>query len=336
MTIKVQLLPQTPVVAGQARLLIERWQGGTENLVFTILRAQDDYYLQEGKEWGSTAVWFPISLTENAKGQLEGLIGPDVLDPILESSGNATYELSLQQGAEGEVDRGTVRMGGGLFGSQASGSTASTRETANIVQPIAEPTIKTAEPIVEPIPEAIEEPAADDIEQPIAEPEPQAKVKKKGIKPLFIVLAIVLLLLIAAGAAWILLKPSSTPVEEVTEQDQAPDTTCSVAGLENQNELSFVQNCIQQEMSSEQLLTVINGAKAAEQCGVAQRLYANRAQSGDVTIALAYAKEYDPKFHQTNSCFSPDNATASYWYETVLGIDPDNQLAQERLEVLDQ
>lgn len=351
MTIKAQLLPQTPVVPGQARLIISKWQGGLEGLVFSIQRNQDRYYLQQGKDWGSNAVWFPISLTEDASGDLEGLIGADILDPMLEGSGTANYQLYLQQGTEGESDRGMVTLVDGLFGSQALGTTASTRETANIIQPSAEPTPEVAEPVVEtiaePVAEIIEEPIAEVevVKEPVVEPiaEPEPKVKKKGINPLFIVLPILLLLAIAAGAAWILLKPTGDKAVAVNAAVDLPavvvpqdaDTSCSVAGLSTQSELSFVQNCIQQNMSSEQLLAVINGAKEAKQCGVAQRLYANRAQSGDAQIALAYAKEYDPEFYQANPCIAePDKDTASYWYETVLAVDPDHQEAQQRLGAL--
>lgn len=388
MTIHVILEPQTPVVPGQARLIIKNWQGGIDGLEFSVERNQEPCYLQKGEQWSATEVWFPITLRENENGNLEGLIGPDILDPILESSGTAAYIVHLQQQPNIGRDKGRVHVKSGLLASAADGITASTRQTADIVQPKAESApivpaaivVPTVEPIVEPTVEPIVEPLIEPTVAPTPEPVVAPKPAKKGIKPLYIILPI-LLLAIAAGVAWILLNPAGgksvsatdlplveevvevaeeveaketieEKVEEVREQEvepavaapiaaeevvaTAPDTSCSVAGLGNQSELSFVQNCIQQDMSSEQLLTVINGAKAAEQCGVAQRLYANRAQSGDVTIALAYAKEYDAKFHQANPCFAPDDATASYWYETVLAVDPDHSLAQERLEVLEQ
>ncbi|VFS89313.1 Uncharacterised protein [Kluyvera cryocrescens] len=52
-------------------------------------------------------------------------------------------------------------------------------------------------------------------------------------------------------------------------------------------------------------------------------------------IALVYAGEYDPKYHQPSECFKePDKDTAAYWYETVLQTEPDNQTAKQRLEEL--
>ena len=205
--------------------------------------------------------------------------------------------------------------------------------TPERVEPvIVEPEITEPE-IVEPKDE-ITDPEPDEAAVlPAPEPEP---AKKKGLNPLFIVLPILALLAILAAGAWFFMKSNAMSAPEIVEDSAASiDMSCSIAGLSSQSELSFVQNCIQQDMSSEQLLAVINGAKEAEQCGVAQRLYANRAQSGDVLIALAYAKEYDPEFHQPNACFTePDNDTASYWYETVLAVEPDNQQAQQRLGAL--
>lgn len=350
--INVQFLPQSPVVPGQAQLLIKKWQGGLEGLEFSIQRNQDRYYLQSKQnngpqsapEWGNNPVWFPISLIEDADGDLTGLIGAEIIDPVLEGSGNASYQLLLQQGQGGESDRGTVRVSNELLASAAAGSTASSytegtmepiKVTPEIVEPvIVEPEITEPE-IVEPKDE-ITEPEPN---EPVVLPEPEP-AKKKGLNPLFIILPILALLAILAAGVWFFMKSSTMSAPENTDviaEDGAASTdmSCSVAGLSSQSELSFVQNCIKQNMSSEQLLAVIDGAKAAEQCGVAQRLYANRAQSGDVQIALAYAKEYDPEYHQPNPCFTePDDATASYWYETVLATEPEHQEAQQRLGAL--
>ena len=87
--------------------------------------------------------------------------------------------------------------------------------------------------------------------------------------------------------------------------------------------------------SVHKLLAIIEAAKDAKKCGVAQRLYANRAQGGDVKVALAYAREYDPQEHKPSECFKTADAdTAAYWYDTVLQNDPGNQKAKQRLEEL--
>ena len=100
-------------------------------------------------------------------------------------------------------------------------------------------------------------------------------------------------------------------------------------------ELTFVQTCIKAAPDSAKLLEIINQAKAGKHCGVAQRLYANRAQAGDALIANAYAREYDPKYLKASECFpTADNATAAYWYETILTQDPNNAEAKQRFEEL--
>lgn len=111
--------------------------------------------------------------------------------------------------------------------------------------------------------------------------------------------------------------------------------SCIIANLESKGELEFVQSCFNLKLSTDDLLQIIEAAKASGKCGVAQRLYANRAQSGDTKIALAYAHEYDPKYHQPNSCFKDaDKDTAAYWYDTVLQSAPDNVEAKQRYEEL--
>ena len=80
------------------------------------------------------------------------------------------------------------------------------------------------------------------------------------------------------------------------------------------------------------MLGIIQAAREAGKCSIAQRLYANRAQAGDVPIALAYAQEYDPAGYKENACFKADAATAAYWYQAVLDKDKDNAQALARLE----
>lgn len=341
MSINVQLQPLSPSVAGRARLVIKKWTGSSAGLEFSIQRNQDMAYLQETNEWKISPKWFSPSFTVNDEGGLECILGKEILDPLLESSGSATYRFTLQDGAN-QSDAGPVRLLPGLLASGAEGQTESSRETATLVSP-PEPVA----PVVEP--EQPEPPAeAEHTEQPAAAPEPETvadpapvssepTVRKKR-NPLWIALPVVALLGAVALGAWFWMKPvnasASAAVPSATAQAavQAPDTSCSMNGINNMAELEFVQTCIQQDLDSARLLEVIAGAKAAGKCGVAQRLYANRAQGGDVEIALAYAREYDPQYHKANPCFAePHKETASYWYETVLAVDPEHAQAKQRL-----
>jgi len=85
---------------------------------------------------------------------------------------------------------------------------------------------------------------------------------------------------------------------------------------------------------SAQILAVIDAAKKESRCDLAQRLYAFKGQSGDVPIALAYAKEFDPATF-AGGCFkNADKQTAIYWYEVVLSKDANNAQAKARIEAL--
>lgn len=131
--------------------------------------------------------------------------------------------------------------------------------------------------------------------------------------------------------------PAATPAPAGTASTPAAAAAngCTPANLSSQSELDFVQSCVQQKLDSAQLLAIIQAAKQAKKCGVAQRLYANRAQSGDSQVAIAYAAEYDPATHQPNACFTTaDKDTAAYWYDTALQTDPNNQQAKQRLQEL--
>jgi hypothetical protein len=166
---------------------------------------------------------------------------------------------------------------------------------------------------------------------------PPAPVKKSN-KGLIGLLIVVLLLLAAGGGFWFYKRtPATAPV--ATAAAAAPvgadAQACTLESMNSLPELTFVQTCIKASPDSAKLLEIINQAKAGKHCGVAQRLYANRAQAGDALIANAYAREYDPKYLKASECFPvADNATAAYWYETILTQDPNNAEAKQRFEEL--
>jgi hypothetical protein len=166
---------------------------------------------------------------------------------------------------------------------------------------------------------------------------PPAPVKKSN-KGLIGLLIVVLLLLAAGGGFWFYKRtPATAPV--ATAAAAAPAgadaQACTLESMNSLPELTFVQTCIKAAPDSAKLLEIINQAKAGKHCGVAQRLYANRAQAGDALIANAYAREYDPKYLKASECFPvADNATAAYWYETILTQDPNNAEAKQRFEEL--
>ncbi|MGH8385523.1 MAG: hypothetical protein ACRESJ_08505 [Pseudomonas sp.] len=340
MPIRVDLLPLEPNVPGQARLTVKKWQGGGEQLEFSIQRNQDGFYLQDHKAWSSNPFWFKVSrfnLTANGEA-FETQVGREVVDPLLEGGANSQFQIELREQSQSYADKGVVRPGVGLLPSTAGGQTRSTYGGAELTAPsvpapeipeipdMPELVLSTAEPEVE-LESVLTEPA-------YTPPPPPMKKSNKGLVGLLIVV-----LLLAAGAGFWFYKRTPTPASVATASAAAPAgadaQACTLESMNSLPELTFVQTCIKAAPDSAKLLEIINQAKAGKHCGVAQRLYANRAQAGDALIANAYAREYDPKYLKASECFpAADNATAAYWYETILTQDPNNAEAKQRFEEL--
>ena len=352
MTIRVDLLALQPSIPGQARLVVKKWQGAEEQLEFSIQRNQDHYFLQEGRQWSNNAFWFKVArFTPSSDGDsLEALVGAEVVDPLLEGSSSSNYRFELRSQDGSQSDQGVIRPGSGLLLSSSEGATRSTGASAELSPPLdiprlpelelaqaAEPTV--AEPAVVPAAPASVEPP----QVPASAAPEQPQQQKSRLLPVILLLALLILLGAAAGA-WLWFnkdsaQPSaSTPAaseSNAVQPEAVPAAPCAVENMGSLSELAFVQGCVKQAPSSAELLEVIASAKAGKYCGIAQRLYANRSQAGDVEIARAYAREYDPKYHQASECFAePDAATAAYWYETILGYTPDDAEAKQRFEEL--
>jgi len=338
MPIRVDLLALEPNVPGQARLTVKKWQGGEEQLEFSIQRNQDGFYLQDHKAWSNNPFWFKVSRFNLAASgdALETQVGPVVVDPLLEGGANSQFQIELREQNHGHADKGVVRPGVGLLPSTAGGQTRSTYGGAELTAPnvpapeileipdLPELTLSTAEPEVE-LESVLTEPA-------YTPPPPPVKKSNKGLIGLLVVV-----LLLAAGAGFWFYKRTPAPAVAATAAAPAgaDAQACTLDSMNSLPELTFVQTCIKAAPDSAKLLEIINQAKSGKHCGVAQRLYANRAQAGDTLIANAYAREYDPKYLKASECFpAADNATAAYWYETILTQDPNNAEATQRFEEL--
>lgn len=355
MRINVRLDSLAPNIPGQAQMSIKNWSGEVSGLQFTVQRHQDLGYLNGVQhDWSNSEYWFQLNTVEQDGEFLLVNIGADLLDPLLADI-NANYRITMRNN-DGVNLSGTVKIASSLLPSSALGSSQAHQASGHLTSPVAAPAAEPeAEfsldlPAIEPEPEAVvaeEVPVA--IAEPVvsAPPPPAAGSGSSTSKIVLIIILVVLLLLALAGAAWWFLqkKDSATGPVTAVEQSEAGASTpavvaadvCSLASMQEHDELTFIQNCLQESNDSQALLEVIGQAKANSYCGIAQRLYANRAQSGDAVIALAYAKEYDPEFFVANDCFKEANTeTAVYWYETVLLNQPDNTQAAQRLEGLVQ
>ncbi|MGK3128432.1 hypothetical protein ACCW76_04455 [Pantoea sp. C8B4] len=326
-----KIFPCQPSEPGFAQLMI-RLRGEDallSTLNFTLCNNEQNYLQPDG-------LWSPAPHVFTLNGGYEfnkgsGFrIGPNLLDPLLASASQVQIQAQLASGAPRNTTLQLVRDE--LFSSGASGKTANYggRSVADAPTPAPEP---------EPVPEKEAEPTPP--EPPLA---PTAPRPKRNASVIPIIVVVLLVLLIAAAAAWWFLgrgHTTPTAAEKLPEVPAVaaaakPDASeCSPANLASQSELDFVQSCAQQKLDSDKLLAIIQAAKDAKKCGVAQRLYAHSAQGGDTKVALAYAAEYDPQDHKPSECFkTPDSDTAAYWYDTVLQTDPENKKAKQRLAEL--
>lgn len=134
----------------------------------------------------------------------------------------------------------------------------------------------------------------------------------------------------------------STNAEPTTPTPEEPPVAvaaapCSLQRMDEQDELAFIQGCTATDgEGAAAILDVIDEALANEHCGIARRLYAHEALSGDIQAALGYARQFDPEQHSPSACFpEPDAETAIFWYQTAQGIDAENTEASQRLEALE-
>jgi len=330
-----------PAEPGTAQLMVRLRgeQGLLPDLTFTLCNNEQNY-LQPDGSWSPAPHRFTISGGYPLNNGSGFRIGASLLDPLLATASQVQIQVTLVSGETRNTTLQLVRDE--LFSSEARGQTVNYTSSSVLSSPEPAP-VAAAQPVVQPEPVPL---------APISAADERKPQRKSSLVPMII--AALLVLLIAAGALWWFLgrdsasnipaateKQPETPVASAPPAAQADPADkpavgeCSSASLNSQSELEFVQNCVQQKLDSDKLLMIIQAAKEAKKCGVAQRLYANRAQGGDSKVAVAYAGEYDPKYHQRGECFKEaDPDTAAYWYETALQSEPNNQKAKERLEEL--
>jgi len=336
MGIKVDVLPLSENTPGQGWLRISGWTGASEGLEYSLQSSQSRDFLHPGKQWTNVVHWFQLSGLVPAEGAdaLKAQIGPELIDPLLAASGSANFRITLNNPGQGQSEASMVRLDKQLLTSIALTGVKAPEPTPPAVPQAAH--LPEPAPVVEAPAQTVEAPATPD---PVAEPATTPAKKNRWLLPLLLIV----LLALGAGIWWFMQQPKPAVVEEpaapTTPQPTPTAQTqpCTLESMKSQAELAFVQSCLQKAPDSAALLEVINVAKANKHCEVAQRLYANRAQNGDIQIATAYAHEYDPKYHQASECFKePEAATAAYWYETILGFDQTNADAKQRFEELKQ
>lgn len=328
MPIIVELKENRP---GYADIEIKRWKGNAD-IEIAIQRNQDQYYFAQGSQWNPEPVWHKISELVDNGDALQGTLGPWLVDALVQQAGHTQYLLWAKSGEMS--DRGVIRFLGNILASSAGGDSSREDDVRHLAEEesVAETApveaVEEAAPEPSPEPEIIELPVEEVVpEQSEAPPVAEAPQTKKK-SPVGLIVLLLLLLAIAGGAAWWLLGQKPNEIAK----NSLEVTACEVkAGAD---ELNFIQNCLKTNPDTKQLLRIIESAKNAKACGIAQRLYANKAESGNAEIAFAYAKEYDAAFSKGDGCFKLDKESALYWYETGLSTAPNNEEAKKRIEEL--
>jgi hypothetical protein len=340
-----ELRPSLTGRPGFATLVLSGWELESVEIgaraEVCVQRNQDQRYLGEGRQWTASQTWHQVSLSEEpAAGFVMLALEPVIVD-LLVANPQMTYQIQIRIGSESGV--GVIRIREGVLSSHAAGQTAS--PVSHVAQAAVDPRVPEPEPI-----------------ELAPAPEPLVATENKKSNTLPLVALIILLLLIGVGwFAWMQLKsepatttpvvaqaptsaptaaPVAAPVVAPPPVPTAPTApveppACSAEAMAKvKDDLIYIQSCLKTNPDSVQVLAVIDAAKKSNRCDLAQRLYAFKGQAGDIPVALAYAKEFDPVSF-TSGCFkAADKETAIYWYEVVLSKDANHAEAKSRLEAL--
>lgn len=335
-----ELKPLQPAIPGNAILTIRNWDGAHEAVSLTIQRNQDQNYLNDNGEWVGNAFEHHISLLPEGDNFFIAL-NKNFVDPLV-SNLQMAYRLTLKDD-EGFDDIGTLKIHSEVLSSQAQGQ--GQQESIKSGATLQAPTPAIAEPeiIIEPEPAigVIDETEINVSETKMAADISPSSPQKAKKSPLIAVIAAILLLAIIGALVWFFVLKEKHPetveptaTAQVTTPTKGVEGPCSVENMSNANALAFVQSCLKSHPSDSSLMSTIDAAIDNNQCDIAQRLYAYKAQAGDTKVAFKYAQQYDPDVKNTSKCFSPDKETAMYWYEIVVNNDSQNSEAKARLEAL--
>lgn len=322
-SVKITVMPNTARGPGWANICITGLAStpplSDQSLRFSVQRNQDGRYLAERNDWSAAEVWHTPQAASQTADQTECLIGPNLVDELL-ADPRIVCRLNLRLGDQSY--NGVMRMGPGLYPSEAVGHAPAASRQALAEQPtdITEP----------PETEIVVAPA----------PAPPAVTAPRRQMP--VLLFLLLLAFIGIGAAWWLFvrddgeTVGQAGMASTSVVDPASLPPCSAERLTAESDdLAFLQACVSSSPSTEAVMAIIAAGKAAKRCDLIQRLYAQQAQGGNAAVGLAYAREFDPETF-TGGCFEQaDRETAVYWYQTVLAQQPDNSTVKARIEALE-
>ncbi|NUF50372.1 hypothetical protein [Gilliamella sp. ESL0250] len=331
MALRIELDGYKP---GIAKFLAQKWSGSSE-IDMLIQRNQDGYYLLGLNQWSPEKNWHAVENMSVDNEQLTGQIGEWLIDSLLSQESQIRFLIQIRDKQnENYVDGGVVSIADSVLASTALNLQAALpndEQTIAQPDPVSDSIIEDQTPLIEESSLGAEnETFAESIEPEIIPEEP---VKSRSRLGLIMTIIIGCMVLIGLGmAAWYFLfyKNQSQPTP--------PTPAVQISGQCNLNnastdDLTFIQQCLQTKPETDAIIQIITEAKKNEKCNIAQRLYANQAQTNP-KIAMLYAKEYDEKYYEANNCFKADKETAIYWYETSLTNDANNTFVKDRLTEL--
>jgi hypothetical protein len=336
MALRIELDSYKP---GIAKFLAQKWSGSSQ-IDILVQRNQDGYYLSGLNQWNPEKNWHTLENMSVENEKLTGYVGEWLVDSLVTQESQLRFLIQIRDKQnQSYVDGGVVSIAETVFASTALNAQTTLSNEEQVIEhpePVNDPIVEDGTPLIEestitPQKETLVEPIETDPE-PKSEPEitPVEPVKSKSLLGLIVSIVVGCMMLIGLGlTAWYFLffknQLQPNPTVEISGQ-------CSLNNTST-DDLTFIQQCLQTKPETEAIIQIITEAKKAEKCNIAQRLYANQAQT-NANIAMLYAKEYDEKFYEANNCFKADKETAIYWYETSLTNDPKNTFVKDRLTQL--
>lgn len=331
--LKLELLPEQPAKPGYGRLYLFGWLGQSLNVHITIQRIQDQFYLTEDGHWQEHQVVLCLpELKKTVNGDHWLTLGQQYVIPLL-SEPLAKYYIALSDGHH--------TVSSELIITDELRSQSSSDQFRYYANPSADAIIsrgnKNKEATAKLPTATLPEWQHQDSNEAIVKDQRQNLGSKKDKRWSLTLLWNIFLLVVITGTSIGSLMLWMAPKEENwhgKNNTVSIPSACSANAMNSLGELDFVRSCLKSTSDSKIILDVITLAKMENHCGIAQRLYAYKAQSGDIAIALAYAKEYDFQETPSTRCFAADIEAARYWYEKVLNYDGQNTEAKARLSAL--
>lgn len=300
--------------------------GDIRDIQFSLQRNQDSRYLAERGDWSPSEVWHRSQSVSVKDDGLDLLMGPDLVDELLVDP-RAVYRVHLRQAAKSWI--GVMRMARGVY---PSGATGRVPDASRQVQTPASMPAVAAEDVA---PQSV-------VTEPVTQSTSEPGTDKPGRSKKLLLLLVMVLLLALIGAVIVYLTWFRQPVEPPRAEAGAGSGSasaappCSLQAMQAvTDDLQFLQSCVQTRPDTKAVMAVIAAGKQAGRCDLIQRLYAHQAQAGNAEVAVSYAREFDPQTF-AGGCFKePDAATALYWYDAALKLEPGRTDVVARVKALE-